>query len=462
MNNKIDDRILQMFNDRSFDTDFINLDLSPSIKKLLLEYQILHVYNLVSSLKKNMVVVDGSNTGTGKSYTSIATAAQLKLTPIIICPKTIISIWKRVCERFNIKPLCIVNYELLRNGYMLVDGKKTKTKFLEVNDDGEYKWKLGSNNIVIFDEAHKCKNKNSLNGKLLLSLKNITKVMLLSATLSDSPANFHVFGYMLGFYDNMKKAKNWVNGMIRADESIKITNKKIKSSLNNHIFPSKGSRMTLEDIGDKFPKNQISSECYDISDEYQKILENAYKQIENEQKVNNGTTSLVKIIKARKIIELVKIPIFIDLIDQYIESDKSVVVFVNFLDTMTKLKSELLDMNIIVGEIHGTQTIEERTKNIDEFQNDKIRVMLCMIQAGGVGISLNDKNGNYPRVSLISPSFSSVELVQALGRIYRAGTKTPVLQRIIYCANTHEENISDKINNKIQFINKLSDDDLKV
>lgn len=460
MNNKIDDRIMQMFNDRSFDTDFINLDIDASIKKLLLEYQLLHVFNLVSSLKKNMVVVDGSSTGTGKSYTSMATIAQLKLSPIIICPKSIISIWKRVCDRFNIKPVCIVNYELIRNGYVMVNNNKIKPSFLEVTDDGEYKWKLNKNNIIIFDEAHKCKNKNSLNGKLLLSLKNITKIMLLSATLSDSPKNFHVFGYMLGFYDNMRKAKNWVNGIVRMDES--KTNKKSKSCLSNQIFPTKGSRMTLEDIGDRFPKNQISSECYDISEEYQKLINNAYLQIEKEQHSKNGTESLVKIMKARKIIELVKIPIFVDLIEQYIESDKSVVVFINFTETMVKLKNELQEINIVVGEIHGSQNIEERTKNIDDFQNDKIRVILCMMQAGGVGISLNDKNGDFPRVSLISPSFSSVELVQALGRIYRAGTKTPVLQRIVYCTNPHEENISNKINDKIKFINKLTDDDLTI
>jgi superfamily II DNA or RNA helicase len=59
--------------------------------------------------------------------------------------------------------------------------------------------------------------------------------------------------------------------------------------------------------------------------------------------------------------------------------------------------------------------------------------MIANIRAGGVGISLQDKNGTYGRVSLISPTWSSIELKQALGRIHRAGGLTPCIQRIVYC-----------------------------
>lgn len=69
-------------------------------------------------------------------------------------------------------------------------------------------------------------------------------------------------------------------------------------------------------------------------------------------------------------------------------------------------------------------------------------------------------SGFHPRVSLISPSFSSVDLVQTLGRIYRIGINTPVLQKIIFCANTYEKYICQKVKQKINFINYISDEDL--
>jgi len=65
-----------------------------------------------------------------------------------------------------------------------------------------------------------------------------------------------------------------------------------------------------------------------------------------------------------------------------------------------------------------------------------------------------------PRVSIISPSFRSDQLAQALSRIHRAGAKTPAFQRIIYCAGTCEEIICNRLKEKLKFMAKLNDNDL--
>ena len=87
-------------------------------------------------------------------------------------------------------------------------------------------------------------------------------------------------------------------------------------------------------------------------------------------------------------------------------------------------------------------------------------IIICNIKAGGIGISLHDTIGNHPRVSLISPTWSSIDLVQALGRIHRAGGKSKSLQRIIYTADTIEERIADKLKNKLLNINSINNGDL--
>jgi len=51
-------------------------------------------------------------------------------------------------------------------------------------------------------------------------------------------------------------------------------------------------------------------------------------------------------------------------------------------------------------------------------------------------------------------------LVQALGRIHRAGGKTKSLQRIIYVANTVEERIAEKLKIKLKNINSINNGDL--
>ena len=103
--------------------------------------------------------------------------------------------------------------------------------------------------------------------------------------------------------------------------------------------------------------------------------------------------------------------------------------------------------------------MDVRIKNIEKFQNNETDLIILNIQAGSLGISLNDTHG-VPRIALLSPSFSSTDLQQALGRIYRAGSKSAALQRIIYCAHTVEEVICNRLKKKLQFLPELNDNDL--
>jgi SNF2 family DNA or RNA helicase len=110
--------------------------------------------------------------------------------------------------------------------------------------------------------------------------------------------------------------------------------------------------------------------------------------------------------------------------------------------------------------VYGEQDYNDRLRIIEEFQENKSKIIILNIKAGGIGISLHDIQGGHPRVSIISPPWSSLDLVQALGRIHRAGGKTKSLQRIIYTANTIEENIADKLKQKLNNINSINNGDL--
>ena len=86
------------------------------IESNLLDYQIQHYKNTVRILNDNNACLDASDTGTGKTYTAIASCKKLNLIPFIICPKSVISNWNKVCKIFNIVPHAIVNYELVKFG----------------------------------------------------------------------------------------------------------------------------------------------------------------------------------------------------------------------------------------------------------------------------------------------------------------------------------------------------------
>ncbi|ARF11756.1 DEAD/SNF2-like helicase [Klosneuvirus KNV1] len=447
---KLNKRIDHMF---KYETDnfFANINLKNEVANKLYDYQFLHIFNLMTAIRYNNVILDTSSVGLGKTYTSIGLCLQLNLRPFIICPKTVMPQWNHVCKIFGVRPLGIVNYESIKNGkYYNKTGERVNCNFVKVVEDGkklDFQWNLPGYALIIFDEVHKCKNQKTQNAKLLLSTKNQRRVLMLSATLSDKPNNFQIFGYMLGCYKKINQAKNWINGMLFEDKMHIGSKENYISALNRFLYPDKGSRMRIEDLKGKFPENQISVENY--------YIEESERDKINEALINIKTANdLTKTLRERQLIEKTKIPIFEELAKDYNENGFNVAIFVNFIDTIHEL-SKRLKTNCI---IYGDQTDQQRQKNIDRFQNNESNIII--VSATIVeGIGLHDIFG-VPRVSLISPNYSSQNLLQIFGRIHRAGSKTPALQRVITCADTLEENICNHLNKKIHFLNTINDNDL--
>ena len=165
------------------------------------------------------------------------------------------------------------------------------------------------------------------------------------------------------------------------------------------------------------------------------------------------SVALAMLTYARMRIEMLKTPTFIKVAKEYLNRGFSIAIFVNFTESLKTIASELKTNCLIYGE----QTLEQRNMNIDRFNCDDSRIIICNIRSGGVGISLHDKNGDYPRVAIVSPSWSAQDLLQALGRIHRSGGKTKVEQRIVFCKNTVEEQICETIKEKIMTIGSLND-----
>ena len=63
-------------------------------------------------------------------------------------------------------------------------------------------------------------------------------------------------------------------------------------------------------------------------------------------------------------------------------------------------------------------------------------------------------------MSLISPTWSGQDIKQALGRIHRAKSQSPAIQKIVYCARTYEDKLSEIIDEKIKNIDGINDRDL--
>ena len=430
------------------------------IKNKLLTYQVQHTENLVRIINDNNACLDASDTGTGKTYCAIAACYILKLSPIIICPKSVINTWKTVCKYFDVIPNIIINYESLKTG-----NNYDKLKRIEKDKKISFEFEKVPNSIFIFDEAHRCVNLDTENSSILFSAKNTNlPILLLSATIADFPEKFKPFFYILNFIEPEQVNKlnmNLIKYMRIVDEWI-FRDKRPMVRIHTMLYPKRASRMRIDILGDLFPQTQITATPYTLDEKRTKEIENEYKKLQIEleeirtKKSQDKKNPLTVVLRAHQRIEILKIPTFIELCNDFRHNGYSVVIFVNF----TKTLETLCDMLHTTSKIYGDQTQDTRLKIIEDFQSNKTNIIICNIKAGGIGISLHDTIGNHPRVSLISPTWSSIDLVQALGRIHRAGGKSKSLQRIIYTADTIEERIADKLKNKLLNINSINNGDL--
>jgi len=170
-------------------------------------------------------------------------------------------------------------------------------------------------------------------------------------------------------------------------------------------------------------------------------------------------TPLIVQLRARQEVELLKVPTFVELAEDALAEGSSVAIFVNFKDTLEAIAQRLMSAGP-VAIVEGGQSDAVRDLNIAKFQHNDAKIIICMIQAGGVGINLHDELGGHPRVSLISPGFSAVDLRQTLGRIHRAGSKSPAIQKIIFAAGSVEMRVCALIKKKLAHLDLINDDEL--
>ena len=410
---------------------------------------------LLLAIQKHLVALDSSDTGTGKTYTACAVAKELELEFAIIAPKIVLPAWKACCAAFGIKPKFILNYEKLRTG---------NTEYIKKLANKQWSWKhKGKDFLYIFDEVHRCKSYKSQNGAMLEAAVG-SNVLMLSATAAGSPLDMRFTGRLLGLHNGVDFFK-WLhkNGVVKAPWGglAFFGGKKVLVDIHTKIFPSKGVRVKISDLGDAFPSNQIIAEALDISPKigelYQKVEEEIAELKTKAQSDVNPENPLTKRLRMRQEVELLRVPVLVDMAEEFIEEGKSVVCFVNFRQTLDAIGQRLKKHNPVY--ILGDQTAEERESAIASFQSNKSFVIICQIAAGGVGVSLHDLHGR-PRVSLINPTYSAIDLKQALGRIHRDGAKSPALQYILFAANSVEEEVSKSVKIKLKNIDLLNDGDL--
>jgi superfamily II DNA or RNA helicase len=429
---------------------------------------------MLNSLYINGVACDQSETGTGKTYVAAWIAKNLNSPVVIVCPKVVIPSWTKVLSYFGIKAHCLINYE------KLIRGNTEHLSFKDGRDASasDYIINFPKNSLVILDEVHKCKSGTSKNSDFLIKLKmDGYKTLLLSATTATNPLEMKAFGFATTLH-NLVNYRHFITdsgayvgrfGGYQIDLASQRTVEAM-ANIHNRLFNEYkvSSRMTRKMFDKIFPDNHVMAECFDMGTNTDKI-NRVYQQMESElaaleeSSVNYSQHHFAIMTKARRMAELLKVPTMVEMIEDWFDEGISPVVFVNFTDTVEAIIKQLSKnrkFDGLIAKIVGGQTDKVRQADIEGFQNDTKRIMIANLAAGNAGVSLHDLNGNFARGAIISPSYSAINLLQALGRIHRAEGKTKCIQKIMFADKTIEVDACKRVQCKLNNLEALNDGDL--
>lgn len=417
----------------------------------LLPYQSPHAERVEKAFREHRLAIDGSDPGVGKTYVAAHVAKTNASQVLVVCPKVSIPPWRKILSGFGVPILDVVNYEKLRTG-------KTLHGFW--NQRKQFTWFVPEGTLVIFDEVHRCKGRDSQNAKMLRDAKGLP-LLLLSATLAENPMELRAVAHVAGLSD-WHSFWSWLlrNGCKKGRFGLEFNKHRqdVLAKLHEELFVRRGSRIRIADLGDQFPETQITAEALDFGDEIDRIykeMDAELSALEERAENDKPAQALTIALRARQQVELCKVPGIVSLAQDFLDEGKSVVVFTNYRATLdalcAKLKTECA--------IHGGQTAEERQDCIDKFQANQERVIVVNIVAGGVSLSLHDIHNTNPRVALVCPTYSATDLRQSLGRVHRSGGSKS-LQRILFAAGTIEEKICARVSAKLERLDLLNDGDL--
>lgn len=417
--------------------------------KTLYTRQESHVDKLIAALDTYGSALDSSETGTGKTVCGAEIARRANANTLVVCPKAVIPSWEKELAERGVEAR-VINYEKLRTG------KSEFGKWM----NKRWVWTIPPS-LLIFDEAHKCSGVSTKNAKMLIEAKDRHAVLMLSATIASNPMQMRAAGWLLGahmlgnFYQWALKhgcVKNRWNGI-----EFSGTHSHIEAIARQ--IAHRCARMTADELADHFSETQIVTEPLQFGDEISEIYQEMERELleleerAKQDKTNSAAEALVKQLRARQRVELYKVPVMVDMANDLLAEGKSVAIFVNFQATLDAVCDKLS----IAAYVDGKQSASDRQRNIESFQNDVDRVIVCNTAAGGVGISLHDTHGNHPRAAIISPDWNEKNILQVVGRVHRAGGKTPSLQRILFAAGTVEEKVEKSVRKKISLLKTLNE-----
>ena len=415
----------------------------------------------IAAIEKHGGFVLADSTGVGKTRQQLATAQAFLdkgKKVVIVSPAEVIKPdWKKgqmAGSYAHDAATMKVPVKLVKGDVPVEPGTVNVTTY---NELGKLKDKIDKDTILIYDESHFMKNRDSArykHGKE--AMERAGGVMYATATPGDKP--LHIAHLMrAGVFGNVGATETYKKlGMRLVDQHTGGGNYVKVWQIDPRVGYQEAARR-LSGLFDQMTKDglmvkrELSMDGVDVGMSRVELSQEEHDAIQNvyDRKMSEtGGNKAVSLMAARLHQEPMKIPHTVGVVQEELSQGRSVVVFAGRVNdigdetedgedddkdmrsagTAKALKDALIQAGIpadSIGELHGgaTKTADAKKNAMNAFQSGKTRVMIATIQSGGTGINLDDTTGERPRTMvMMTPPFTANDMVQAAGRIHRLNT----------------------------------------
>ena len=319
--------------------------------------------------------------------------------------------------------------------------------------------------MIILDEAHRCKSKQSIQGNNLLKLSAKYQIAATGTLLLNSPIDTYV---PLKWLDIDKATLTQFKNQycnFGGYGGYQIIGYKNLDILKDEI--EENSLRRTKDLLDLPPKT-IITEYIDMSDEqvkfYNAVKQGVKEEVDKIELKKNNILSLVTRLRqatacpsllTTQDISSAKIERAVDLTEQIINNNEKVVIMSNFKEPVKILAEKLKEYSPLI--CTGDSKDSDIEVAIKQFQEDPDKkVIICTWQRMGTGITLTAAS----YMIHIDTAFTDALFQQTCDRIYRIGQTKPVIIYNLVCPNTIDERVCQLLEFKKSISKFIVDDDM--
>ena len=310
--------------------------------------------------------------------------------------------------------------------------------------------------LIVLDEAHKCKNPQGKAAKTLLKLKAKRCIALTGTMIMNVPENAYVpLKWTKNSSANFTSFKSLYNIYGGYGNKQVIGHKNL--DLLEELISSCSLRRLKTDVLDLPPKTYIK-ECVELGKEQRKLYDEVAEGIISsmtELDIHKMTVmeEITLNMRLRQITaypgivsdlqESAKLDRLGELVETIVSQGDKAVIFSTFKETANEAYRRLGEYGAVLctGDVDDSIVAE----NVKRFQSDKgIKLFIGTWQKCGTGITLTEAS----YVIFIDTPWTDADFQQASDRIYRIGQSKPVFIITLIAKDTYDERVEEILERK--------------